>query len=63
MHGPMNVKDVNELIVRINDDSRVHSHIFRQQLYFLIVSGLGLTIDLFLQFTVSMAIDNQTHDT
>jgi len=36
--------DLNEFIVRINDDSRVHRHIFRQQLYFLIVSGLGLTI-------------------
>jgi hypothetical protein len=34
--------DLNKFIVRINDDSRVHSHIFRQQLYFLIVSGLGL---------------------
>jgi hypothetical protein len=44
MHGPMNVKDLDEFIVRINDDNRVHSHIIRQQLYFLIVSGLGLIV-------------------
>lgn len=35
---------LNKFIVGINDDSRVHSHVFRQQLYFLIVSGLGLII-------------------
>jgi len=34
--------DLNKFILRINDDSRVHSHVFRQQLYFIIVSGLGM---------------------